>query len=90
MIGQTQIIVAAEACHVAVSAQLHGGVHGTLDGLQQFQLAILLQLSQDFMSAALEIFSGLGDGVAVGGHGVLPFIVLNYIQVEYHIRWSDE
>jgi len=33
-------------------------------------------LAQDFMGAALEIFSGLGDGVAAGGHGVLPCIVL--------------
>ena len=34
MIGQPQIIVATEARHFAVVAQLHGGVHGTLYGLQ--------------------------------------------------------
>ena len=74
MIGEAQIIIAAEARHIAVVAQLHGGIHGTLYGLQQFQLSIFLQLLQDVMGSVLKMFGSRGGGFHVGAHGVLDCV----------------
>ena len=76
MIGEPQIIIAAEARNITEIAQLHGGVHGAFYGLQQFQLSIFLQLLQDLMGSVLKMFGSRGGGVHVGAHGVFDCVML--------------